>query len=133
MLTRGKLANQTGCNAETIRYYEKTGLIPQPERSASGYRSYSAEHVRLLHFIQRAKTLGFSTEQIRSLIELNLAGEEHTRAEVKSLTQDHIDGISQKISDLKKIRKRLQQISAYCDGSSASAKGCPILSTLFAD
>ena len=133
MLTRGKLATLTGCNAETIRYFEKTGLIPPPERSASGYRSYNDEHVRILHFIQRAKTLGFSTEQIRSLIELNVDGADHTRAEVKTLTQNHIDAIGQKISDLQKIKRRLQEISSYCDGSSASARSCPILSSLFAD
>jgi MerR family mercuric resistance operon transcriptional regulator len=131
MLTRGKLSNQTGCNIETIRYYEKTGLIPEPKRSASGYRSYDDEHVRLLNFIQRAKSLGFSADQIRGLIELNDSGKQHTRAEVKALTQSHIDDISHKIKDLQKISSRLTQISSFCDGSTASAESCPILGSLF--
>lgn len=131
MLTRGKLSNQTGCNIETIRYYENTGLIPKPQRSASGYRSYGDEHVRLLKFIQRAKSLGFSAKQIRGLMELNDSGEQHTRAEVKALTESHVDGISKKIKDLQKIRARLKQISSFCDGSGESARSCPILISLF--
>ena len=131
MLTRGKLSNQTGCNIETIRYYENTGLIPKPRRSAAGYRSYDNEHVRLLNFIQRAKLLGFSAEQIRGLMELNDPGESHTRAEVKALTQSHVDSISQKIKDLQKIEGRLREISSFCDGSTESARSCPILISLF--
>jgi MerR family mercuric resistance operon transcriptional regulator len=131
MLTRGKVAAQTGCNIETIRYYENVGLIPEPQRSASGYRSYDSEHVRLLNFIQRAKLLGFSTDQIRGLMELNDPGEPHTRAEVKALTQSHVDSISRKIKDLQKIKARLKQISSFCDGSAESARSCPILISLF--
>ena len=71
MLTRGKLAARTGCNSETIRYYETIGLIPAPARTASGYRSYSDEHLRRLNFIMRARALGFSSDQVRELIELS--------------------------------------------------------------
>ena len=131
MLTRGKLATQTGCNIETIRYYEKIGLIPEPKRSASGYRSYDDEHVRLLKFIQRAKSLGFSANQVRGLMELNDPGEQHTRAEVKALTLSHVDSISIKIKDLQKIKVRLKQISSFCDGSAESAQSYPILISLF--
>lgn len=133
MLTRGRLAARTGCNIETIRYYEKIGLIPAPARTASGYRDYSDEHLRRLNFIQRARALGFSGEQIRGLLELTEAGANKTRADVKALTQAHIDEISLKIKDLQKIRKRLSQISSFCDGSSQSASTCPILESLFDD
>ena len=133
MLTRGKLATRTGCNIETIRYYETIGLLPAPARSASGYRTYSDEHLRRLQFIQRARALGFSREQIRGLLDLTEAGGTKTRADVKSLTQAHIDEISLKIKDLQKIKKRLSQISSFCDGSSASASTCPILESLFED
>ena len=133
MLTRGRLATRTGCNIETIRYYEKTGLIPAPARTASGYRTYSDEHLRRLNFIQRARALGFSGEQIRGLLDLTEAGANKTRADVKALTQAHIDEISLKIKDLQKIRKRLSQISSFCDGSSQSASTCPILESLFDD
>ena len=133
MLTRGKLATQTGCNIETIRYYETIGLLPAPARTASGYRDYSDEHLRRLNFIQRARSLGFSSEQTRGLLDLTEAEGNKTRADVKSLTEAHIDEISQKIKDLQKIKKRLRQISSFCDGSEKSASTCPILESLFDD
>jgi len=131
MLTRGKLAAQTGCNGETIRYYEKIGLLPAPARTPSGYRSYSDEHLRRLNFIMRARELGFSGDQVRELIELSDPGSDHTRAEVKTLTERHIEAISSKISDLQRIKRRLNQISSFCDGSSRHAASCPILESLF--
>ena len=131
MLTRGKLAERTGCNIETIRYYENVGLIPQPKRNASGYRSYSSEHVRLLNFIRRARGLGFSRAQIHGLLELSADEQGHTRADVKALTEAHIDEVSRKIRDLKRMKRRLTQISSYCDGSTSSAGSCPILGSLF--
>ena len=133
MLTRGKLAAQTGCNIETIRYYETIGLIPTPARTASGYRRYEDEHVRRLQFIQRAKALGFSSEKIQGLLRLTDPGEIHTRAEAKSLTEEHLDEISVRIRDLQKIKRRLSQISSFCDGSEKSAQTCPILESLFDD
>ena len=133
MLTRGKLATRTGCNIETIRYYETIGLLSAPARTASGYRSYSDDHLRRLNFIQRARSLGFSGEQVRGLLELTEAGANKTRADVKALTQAHIDEISLKIKDLQKIRKRLSQISSFCDGSNQSSSTCPILESLFDD
>ncbi len=133
MLTRGKLATQTGCNIETIRYYETIELLPAPARTASGYRAYSNEHLRRLNFIQRARSLGFSSEQTRGLLDLTEAEGHKTRADVKSLTEAHIDEISQKIKDLQKIKKRLRQISSFCDGSEKSARTCPILESLFDD
>lgn len=131
MLTRGKLAARTGCNAETIRYYEKTGLLPDPQRNASGYRMYDDEHVRLVMFIQRARALGFSAERLRDLLGLSINSGKHTRAEVKNLTQQHIEEISDKIKDLQKLKKRLTEISSHCDGADATARDCPILISLF--
>lgn len=133
MLTRGKLATRTGCNIETIRYYETIGLIPAPARTASGYRSYDNEHVRRLNFIQRAKSLGFSSDKIQGLLELTDPAQTHTRADVKSLTEAHIDEIAVRIRDLQKIKRRLRQISSFCDGSTKSAQTCPILESLFDD
>jgi MerR family mercuric resistance operon transcriptional regulator len=133
MLTRGKLAKQTGCNIETIRYYEATGLLPAAARTPAGYRIYSQNHLRRLNFIQRAKLLGFSSEQVRELLALTDPGEDHTRAAVKSLTETHIDAIAGKIRDLQRIKRRLSQISSFCDGSAKSADTCPILESLFED
>jgi len=131
MLSRGQLAIRSGCNAETIRYYEKIGLIPEPARTVSGYRSYDEAHLRRLKFIQRGKALGFSSKQIRGLLDLSDTGTNHTRAEVKTLTEAHIGEVSARIKDLQKIRRRLCEISSHCDGSGKSAQGCPILATLF--
>ena len=131
MLTRGKLARLTGCNAETIRYYERTGLLKEPQRSPSGYRLYDEEHVKALKFIQRAKDLGFSTARIRGFLELSGDRALHTRAEVKQLTEQHIQEVTKKIRDLTKLKKSLSQISSHCDGSGQTAESCPILVSLF--
>ena len=131
MLTRGKLSKLTGCNAETIRYYERTGLLKEPERSPSGYRIYDEEHVKSLSFIQRAKDLGFSTDRIRGFLELSGDRNLHTRAEVKQLTEQHIQEVSEKIRDLTKLKKSLSQISSHCHGSGQTAESCPILVSLF--
>ena len=88
-LTRGDLARATGCNIETIRYYEKTGLLPDPPRSAAGYRIYSAAHATRLRFILRARKLGFSMEDIRGLMGLD-DGAAPTCAEVKERTERHL-------------------------------------------
>jgi MerR family mercuric resistance operon transcriptional regulator len=133
MLTRGKLATRTGCNIETIRYYEAIGLLSAPARTAAGYRSYDDEHLRRLNFIQRAKTLGFASDKIKELVELTDPGGNHIRGDVKFLTEAHIDEIASKIRDLQKIKRRLSQISSFCDGSEQSAGTCPILETLFDD
>ena len=132
-ITRGALAKQTGCNIETIRYYEDIGLLQQPSRTASGYRVYNADHARRLRFILRAKELGFDRKKIAGLLVLSDSGDVHTRAEVKSLTQTHIDEISERIRDLQKLKKRLNEISSHCDGSGKSAEGCPIITTLFGE
>lgn len=132
MLTRGRLAARTGCHIETIRYYEQIGLMPEPARSAAGYRNYGEEHLRRLKFIQHARALGFSGEKIRELLDLT-GGADHTRADVKALTDAHVEEIAARIRDLQKIMRRLRQISSYCDGSAASASTCPILESLFDD
>ncbi len=133
MLTRGKLAARTGCNIETIRYYESIGLIPEPARTAAGYRSYGEEHLRRLHFIQRARALGFGSEKILGLLEFSDPAGDHTRADVKSVTEAHIEEIENRIRDLQRIKRRLKLISSFCDGSAESARTCPILESLFED
>ncbi|MGB3408591.1 MAG: MerR family transcriptional regulator, partial [Jannaschia sp.] len=88
-LTRGDLARATGCNIETIRYYEKIGLLPDPPRTDAGYRIYSAAHATRLRFILRARELGFSMEDIRGLLGLE-DGAAPTCAEVKERTERHL-------------------------------------------
>ena len=130
-LTRGRVAKLTGCNSETIRYYERVGLLPEPERGTNGYRRYNQDQVSRLHFINRAKQLGFSNEDIAELLEIARGPGTHTRAEVKSLTETHIQSIRERIEELQKMEQTLTRIATQCDGSSGEVNHCPILLSLF--
>jgi len=125
--TRGDLARATGCNIETIRYYENTGLLPDPPRTAAGYRIYSAAHATRLRFILRARELGFSMEDIRGLMGLE-DGAAPTCAEVKERTERHLADVRAKIADLRRIEKVLSVTAARCSGE--DVPDCPVLETL---
>ena len=129
--TRGKIAKLTGCSPETIRYYERIGLLSSPIRGDNGYRLYSQDDVSRLHFIQRAKLLGFSNDDIRELLSISDGPETHTRAEVKRLTENHIALIQGRIAELNRIKVTLQQIAEQCDGANEGPNHCPILRSLF--
>lgn len=126
-ITRGELAQATGCNIETIRYYEKTGLLPDPPRTDAGYRIYSAAHATRLRFILRARELGFSMEDIRGLMGLE-DGAAPTCAEVKERTERYLADVRAKIADLKRIEKVLSVTAARCSGE--DVPDCPVLETL---
>jgi len=124
---RSELARQTGSNLETVRYYEKIGLLPEPPRSANDYRVYSEAHVRRLRFVMRGRELGFSIEEIRGLLEL-VDGGKQTCAEVKERTEHHLCDVRAKIADLRRIEKILAQTAAQCSGDAIPE--CPILDAL---
>lgn len=126
-ITRGELARRTGCNLETIRYYEKIGLMPDPDRSASGYRQYELQHVQRLRFIMRSRQLGFSLDDIRVLLRL-VDGGGYTCGEVKDMTLIHIADIRRKIDDLRRMERVLHDMAAKCDGGDVPE--CPILEAL---
>lgn len=126
-LTRGQLAQATGCNIETIRYYEKTGLLPDPPRTNAGYRIYSSVHTNRLRFILRARELGFTMEDIRGLLGLS-DGAMPTCAEVKARTERHLVDIRARIADLQQIEAALAETAAQCSG--AAVPDCPVLDTL---
>lgn len=126
-LQRGELAARTGCNPETVRYYEKIGLLAEPRRSPNGYRSYDDTQVGRLRFILRGRELGFSIEDIRGLLSL-VDGGIQTCAEVRRRTQVHLDDIRGKIADLKRIERVLRETAAQCSGE--AAPDCPILEAL---
>lgn len=126
-LKRGELARRTGCNLETIRYYEKIGLLPEPPRSANDYRIYDEAHVHRLRFVLRGRELGFSIEEIRGLLEL-VDGGNQTCGEVKARTDHHLTDVRAKIADLRRIEKILAQTAAKCSGGAAPK--CPILDAL---
>ncbi|MFW8636645.1 MerR family transcriptional regulator [Cribrihabitans pelagius] len=125
--TRGDLARATGSNIETIRYYEKTGLLPDPPRTDAGYRIYSAVHATRLRFILRARELGFSMEDIHGLLGLE-DGTAPTCAEVNERTERHLADVRAKIADLRRIEKVLSATAARCSGE--DVPDCPVLETL---
>lgn len=127
VLTRGQLASATGCDIETIRYYEKIAMLPDPPRTASGYRLYDDHHVTRLRFILRARELGFSIHDIRGLLEL-VEGGSQTCAEVKDRTERHLADIRAKLADLEKMRQVLETAAAKCSGDNVPE--CPIIETL---
>lgn len=126
-ILRAQLARQTGCNLETIRYYEKVGLLPAPPRSANGYRVYPPQLVQRLQFILHARELGFAMEEIRSLLSLTDTGAQ-TCAEVMAKTQLHLDDVRRKIADLQRIERTLSTTLAECSGENVPE--CAILSVL---
>lgn len=126
-LTIGKVAAQTGCNIETIRYYEKESLLPPPERSQGGNRLYDTELIDRLVFIRRSRELGFSMLEIREL--LSLVDVHQVSCErVKQLADAHLSDIRSKISDLRRMQKTLTQLSNQCSGN--DVPDCPIIDAL---
>ena len=122
---RGELARRSGCNLETIRYYEDIKLMPEPARTESGHRLYSTDDQRRLRFILRSRELGFSVDEIRSLLSMVDSGEIH------ALTQEHLKSVSRKIADLKKLQRTLKAISDDC--AAGDEPYCPIVETLISD
>lgn len=128
-LKRSDLARLTGCNLETIRYYENVGLMPDPPRTASGHRRYAPAHVERLNFVMRARDLGFTMEEIRGLLSLVDRGS-HTCAEVEVMGRHHLEVVRAKIRDLQVIETVLAQTIARCTGS--DTPDCPLLDVLSA-
>ena len=127
---RGELARRSGCNLETIRYYEDIKLMPEPERTEAGHRLYSIGDQRRLRFILRSRELGFSIDEIRSLLSMVDSGA-YTCGEIHALTQEHLKSVSKKIADLKKLQRTLKTISNDC--AAGDEPDCPIVETLIAD
>lgn len=126
-LLRAQLASATGCNPETVRYYEKIGLLPPPDRSATGYRLYTSAHVQRLRFTMRARELGFSIGDIKDLLGLADGGR-RSCASVKSHTERHLADIRTRICDLKRIEKVLARTARLCSGDDVPE--CPVLDAL---
>ena len=126
-LRRDDLARATGCNLETIRYYETAGILPPPARTAAGHRVYGDADVRRLRFILRARELGFSLDDIRGLLGLG-DGALRTCAEVKEKTEAHLGAVRAKIGDLRRIEAVLSETAARCSG--ANVPVCPVLDVL---
>ena len=128
-LTIGRLAVEAGVNVETIRYYQRRGLMPEPDKPINGQRRYAGDAVRCVRFIKRAQVLGFTLEEIGSLLELD---EAHACAETRELAANKLEVIDSKLADLKAMRKALTSLLHECN--TGAAKGaCPIIHALAAD
>ena len=127
-LTIGALSKRTGCKVETIRYYERIELMPKPARSAGGHRLYRESDLKQLTFIRRGRELGFTLEEVRSLLGLVDSGA-FTCAEVKAITLGHLADVRRKIGDLMRLAKVLEVTADLCDGGVSS--DCPIVEALY--
>ncbi len=127
-LTIGAVAKRVGVAIDTIRYYEREGLLPEPQRRASGYRSYGAGTIAQLRFIRRAKELGFTLEEIRELLALSADRQRGVKA-VKQRAEKRLAAIEQRIAELQRVRDGLAELVASCPGHGAP-EHCPILRAL---
>ena len=127
-MTIGKLAKRCGVGVETIRFYERKGLIEEPHRSESRYRQYPEETARRVRFIKRAKELGFTLKEIRGLLELRIRPEA-TCGDVRNQAEEKIADIEQRIVMLQKMKQALARLTVACSGRGPISQ-CPILEAM---
>lgn len=109
----GSLAKATDTKVETIRYYERIGLLPAPARTGGNYRLYSGEHFQRLSFIRRARHLGFSIEQVRDLLGLSDQRDRPCEA-VDAIAREHLTAVDRKVADLQALRRELESLISQC-------------------
>jgi len=126
----GELSTKSNIAVETLRYYEKQGLIESPLRGGNGYRDYAASAVDHLRFIARAKKAGFSLKECKELLSIFATKEQRTCQDVKSISDNKLAEINHKMSELKEMQAMLHRISDACCGGDESAMNCTILEAL---
>lgn len=128
MYSIGQIAKKSEISIETIRYYEKEGLLEKPQRKESGYRQYNDDVIERLSFIQQAKSLGFTLKQIKELFSLEVK-QGTTSKDIKDIAQLKLGDIEEKIKMLKKMQKILKELVTQCDGK-GPVEQCPILKAI---
>ena len=123
--TASAAAKAAQVNVETLRYYEREGLLPRPPRGANGYRQYDEAALKRLRFIRRAQALGFSLSQVRELLRLD---DGLNCGAAQTLAREKLDGIERQIADLRRMRSRLKQTLAACEQGGRTR--CPLIDTL---
>ena len=126
----GELSKNTGFQVETLRYYENQGLLTPVSRTASGYRVYDNESLKQLKFIRKAKSVGFSLNEISELLKLRVERDKHSCGDVKSIAEQKITEIDQKMRELGEMRNALHKIADACCGGIEPATSCTILNAL---
>lgn len=127
-LTIGKVARTAGLAIDTVRYYEREGLLDKPARTASGYRHYTPDVVARLRFIRQAKELGFSLNEIKELLSLRVAPGKSC-ADVKARAEAKIADVEQRIAQLNRMKRALAKLATACSGRGPTSE-CPILDAL---
>jgi MerR family transcriptional regulator, mercuric resistance operon regulatory protein len=122
----GELSRRTGCNVETIRYYERIGLLPSPDRHGR-YRRYAAKDVQRLTFVRRARELGFALDEVRALLMLS-ATDRSICAEVREISATHLADVRARIADLRAMERVLAAAIRQCD--TGQQPGCPLIEAL---
>lgn len=130
-LTIGQVARQAGVGVETIRFYEREGLIAEPARRESGYRQYGPEAVTRIRFVRHARDLGFSLKEIRELLELRVHPESSC-ADVRARVRSKIEDVESKMASLARMKAALARLELRCGGQGPTSD-CPILEELDRD
>jgi MerR family transcriptional regulator, mercuric resistance operon regulatory protein len=120
-----EVARQADVNSQTLRYYERRGLLPEPERSPAGYRTYTADTVRLVHFVKRAQSLGFTLDDIEELLHL-AGGGPASCDEAKAMARNRITDLEQRIAELVGMRDALTRLVDTCERP-RTRRDCPLL------
>ncbi len=128
VMRTGELAADAGVNIQTVRFYERRGILPKPRRTAAGYRVYSADAVRLIRFIKRAQDLGFTLGEVEELLQLR-NDRRASCAQVKSAGQAKMAAVDAKIASLKAMKRALAVLLASCERNDRDRE-CPILEAL---
>lgn len=127
----GELSRRTQCNIETVRYYERIGLLPQPHRPGGRFRRYDDDDVARLRFIRRARQLGFTLDEVRAFMRLSGTEGEDACAEARSLATAHVADIRAKIADLQAMERVLSD--AICECETGQQPNCPLIEVLSRD
>jgi len=130
--TIGKLAEKANCKVETVHYYEKTGLMPEPPRTQGGHRIYDLSHAKRLNYIRRSRELGFTIEQIKDLLKF-IDEPNHYCGEVKGMAMLQARDVQQKINDLERLKKALNDMVGQCKGDNFTIDNCPIIDALYVE
>ena len=124
-----ELSKKTKCHIETIRYYEKIGLLFKPERNISNYRIYNDSHIKQLKFIVNARLLGYSLCQIKELLKLSTINNLNSCKKVQSMSQKHLQVINQKVTELNILKEKIKQLLLCCANNKNPT--CPFIDDLF--
>lgn len=127
-LSIGRMSERSGVHVETIRYYERIGLIPAPDRTRGGNRVFGEAHLKRLYFIRQCRALGFGIDEIRTLLDM-VDRQDFTCAEVHRLTVANLASVREKIAGLRRMERTLADMAARCDRG--DVPDCPIIETLF--